>query len=266
MRRIAAMTILLAILVFACSSEVSTPKTTDPLEVMFYDYLKLIKEGNYKGAYDMFSADTKEFYPLEEYTEYAKSFILPKVNDVYVTKIEKRKLDATVFSEFKPKSSWATYNTMESAKVKLDFVYQNGRWWIHYTDKVNEGKEKKALEDARLARVNEWKPQVKFNEFKVENKITDEGPTLVFTGEVENLSDKPCEMIMVMVEFFNHKSEKVFQIILVPVYISKYEGKEGLKPKSKLKFESSILSEIPDSWTGKINYYIWDAGKMPAKQ
>jgi len=266
MRRIATMIVLLLVLVMGCSNEVSAPKTTDPLEVMFYDYLKHVKQGNYDAAYALFSKETKQFYPMEEYVNYAKTHILPKVNDVYVTKIEKHKLDATVFSEFKPKSSWATYNSMESAKIKLEFVYQNGKWWIHYTDKVNEGQEKKAVEEARIARVNEWKPNLKFLEFRVENKITDEGPTLVFHGELENLSDKLCEMVMVMVEFQNHKAEKVFQIILVPIYISKYEEKEGLKAKTKLKFESSISSEIPDTWTGKINYYVWDAGDMPAKQ
>ncbi|RJO67369.1 MAG: hypothetical protein C4523_09580 [Myxococcales bacterium] len=255
-----------SLLFVGCEEKVSKPKTLDPLEARTYEYLTLIKAKSWDAAYAMLSAETQKYYPKEKFVEDATGFILPKVDALYVTKIEKHKLDALVFTEFKPKTEWATYNTMEEAKVKLNYLYKDGKWLVHYPDIVTQGAEDEEKEKVRLARVAEWKPNLLFHDFKVENKITDEGPMLVFNGEVENTSDKPVEMVMAMVDFFDANNQKIYNVVVVPVYISAWEKKTALGPKSKTPFIQSISSEIPDSWSGKFEYYLFDAGDMPQAQ
>ena len=266
MRNTTLVVVLVILSLAAACSDTTKPKTKDPLESLAYEYIGFVKAKNFDGAYNMLSNETRRYYPKEEFIEYATSFILPKVDAVYVTRLEKRKLDATVFTEFKPRSSWATYNTMEQAKIKLFVVYKEGKWLIHMTDIVEKAREKEEREKERLARVAEWKPHLEFHEFRVENQITDDGPMLVFHGEIENKSEKLCEMVMVMIDFYDGKGAKVFNIVVVPVYISTYEKMEGLKPKGKLPVQSSISSEIPEAWSGRIEYSLWDAGVMPNKR
>ena len=208
MRNTTLVVVLVILSLAAACSDTTKPKTKDPLESLAYEYIGFVKAKNFDGAYNMLSNETRRYYPKEEFIEYATSFILPKVDAVYVTRLEKRKLDATVFTEFKPRSSWATYNTMEQAKIKLFVVYKEGKWLIHMTDIVEKAREKEEREKERLARVAEWKPHLEFHEFRVENQITDEGPMLVFHGEIENKSEKLCEMVMVMIDFYDGKGAK----------------------------------------------------------
>ena len=258
---------LAALWVLACSESIRKPQTRDPLEALTYDYLNKVKMKKWDDSYNMMSADTRKYFDKKAFVEWATTFIAPKVDYVYVTRIEKRKLDATVYTKFMKKTKWESYNSLEEAKIKLSFVYKDGKWWVHRGDIVEEGREKEEKEKARLARVAEWKPHLKFHDFKVESKITADGPLLVFDGEIENTSDKIVEMVMVMVDFFDAKGVKVFDIVVVPIYISKWEKDKGaLGPKSKTTFQSSISSEIPDTWAGKIDYYVYDAGDMPAKR
>ncbi len=247
---------------FACS-EGSKPKTKDPLEALTYQYLQTVKVKDWDKAYAMFSEETRKYYPQKTYIEDATTHVLPKVDSVYVTRIEKHKLDAVVETKFKPKSSWATYNTMESALIKLNFVYQNGNWYIHEPEIVSKGMEEEAKQAERKARVDKWGKMIKLNNFSVENKITDEGPMLVFHGEVENVGDEAVEMVMVMVDFFDGKGNKVYNVIVVPVYVSPRQEMSALAPKSKKDFQQTLSSEIPDTWSGKVDYYVHDAGPMP---
>ncbi len=260
---------LFLIVIFALAtacSENAKPKTKDPLEALTYDYLNLIKQKKWDEAYAIHAAETRKYFPEKEFIAYAEDFISPKVDAIYVTRIEKRKLDATVETAFKPKSNWATYNSLESAKLKLEYVYQDGKWWISRPEIVVKGAEEEAKNNARQERVNKWKPHLKFSDFRVENKITDEGPTLVFHGELENTTQEPLEMAMVKVDFFDGKGSKVFHIVFVPIYVSEWQKKEALKPGEKRTFMESVSSEIPDDWSGKIDYYLFDAGEMPNKR
>ncbi len=266
MRNASILAVLAIILLISACSESEQARTKDPLEALTYEYVDYIRTKDWDKAYAMLSVDTQKYYKKDKFIEYAKSFILPKVDAIYVTKIEKRKLDADITTAFKPKSSWATYNTMKSALVNLFVQYKDGKWYIHYKDIVDKAIEEEKIENDRKARVAKWSPHIKFLDFKIENTITEEGPMLVFNGEMENTAEELLEMAMVMVEFLGAKGEKVYSVVVVPVYISAYEEKAGLKGKSKMKVQSTISSQIPDTWVGKINYRLWDAGKMPQKQ
>jgi hypothetical protein len=266
MRQISLLLCLMIAVVVLAGCEQESAQTKDPLETLTYQYLDKVKNKDWDGAYAMLSDETQKYYPKEQFTEYLQEFVLPKVDALYVTRIEKHKLDASIETSFKPKSSWATYNTVESAKVKLEVVYKDGNWLITFPDIIAKGQEKEEKEKARQERVAKWEPLLKFNTFTVENKITDEGPMLVFNGEIENTGEETCEMLMVMVDFFDGKGEKVFNIVVVPIYISPYEKKDGLQAKEKEVFQSSISSEIPDTWSGQIKYRVFDAGDMPQKQ
>jgi len=71
-------------------------------------------------------------------------------------------------------------------------------------------------------------------------------------------------MIMLKVQFFNPDDKEVYSVILVPQYLSKRNAdRKPFGPGEKRQFTETILSEIPDDWSGKINYIIWDAGPMP---
>lgn len=261
------LTLVFALGLAACEkADDAASQTRDPLETLTYRYLNLVKSKDWDGAYGMLSEETRKYYPKDQFIEYATDFVLPKADEVYVTKIEKRKLDASIETSFKPKSSWATYNTVEGLKIKLEVVYQDGAWFITFPDIIAKGQEREEKENARLERVATWQPRLVFHSFSVENKITDEGPMLVFNGEIENTSDETCEMVMVMVDFLDGRGEKVYNVVVVPVYISAFEKKEGLKAKTRLKVQSSISSEIPDTWVGEIRYQIYDAGDMPQRR
>lgn len=260
--------IMFAVIAFGCdeSKIAMKPKTEDPLEAMTYDYLNNVKAGNWDGAFGMMSEETRKYYPKEEYVAWAKDFILPKVDFVYVTKIEKRKLDAIVLTKFKPQTTWTTYNTLEQAKIKLEYIFRDGKWWIHMSDIVQKGREEEARREARLGRVAEWKSKLLISNFRVENRITDEGPMLVFNGDVENKGDKAVEMVMVKVDFFDGQGKKMYDVVVVPIYISEWEKKTALRSMKKTPFQQTISSEIPDTWTGEIKYELHDAGDMPQKQ
>ncbi len=269
MRRFGLTAMMLALwLAFSgCEEKVSKPKTQDPLEALTYEYLTVIKAKDWDKAFGMLSADTQKYYDKKEFTEWATTFILPKVDAVYVTKITKHKLDAEIKTEFKPQSSWATYNTMEQAKVNLNVVFKDGKWWIHYADIVAKGMEKEQWEKERQERVAKWEPFLKFHDFRVENKITDNGPMLVVDGKLENTGDETVEMVQTMVKFFGPKGETVYSVVVVPIYVSKWdETKKALGPKETREFTESISSEIPDTWVGKFERVLYDAGNMPTPQ
>ena len=259
---------IMGIFLFGCDSGkgLVKAKTDDPLEAKTYEFLGKIKLKDWDTTYGMLSDDTKKYYPKEDFIAWAKEFLVPKVDYVYVTKIEKHKLDATIFTKFKPNTTWSNYNSMESAKIKLEYVYKGGKWLIHMSDIVMKGMEKEAKEQERMVRVAEWKPHLKISKFKVENKITDEGPMLVFHGEMENTGTKAVEMVMVMANFFDGNDKKVYNVVFVPVYISEWEKREALGPQKKQVFQQSISSAIPDTWSGKVTHELFDAGDMPQKQ
>ena len=68
--------------------------------------------------------------------------------------------------------------------------------------------------------------------------------------------------------FFNANHEKVYSVVVVPVYISRWDPKKAkpLMPGENRDFIETILSEIPDDWSGEFKYELWDAGDMPKKR
>ncbi len=264
MRKIALLAITILLLTALSACEQARPK--DPLEVISNKFFQHCKMVQWDDAYGMLSADSQKYYKKEKFVEDASMFIKPKVDSLYITRIEKHKLDALVFTEFKPKSSWETYNTMESAKVKVNYVYRDGKWKVHYPEIVSKGQEEEQIESERKARSDKWNKAIKFNKFNVENKITDDGPKLVFTGEWENVGEEAVEMAMVKVQFFDGNDKEVYAVVVVPQYLSRHDpDRKPFAPKEKREFVETISSRIPDTWSGKVKYFIWDAGKMPGK-
>lgn|GEM_PF-5073459 len=267
MRKIALWAIMMFLFTVLAACEKAPTRAKDPLEVISENYFQLCKTDKWDEAYAMLSADSLKYYPKETFIEDQKMYIKPKVDSLFITKIEKHKLDATVFTEFKPGSSWETYNSLDGAKVKVGYIYADGQWKIHFPDIVTKGIEQETLENERKARADKWTPFIKFLSFNVESKITEEGPKLVFTGEYENTGKEAVDMIMLKVQFFDPDEKEVYSVLLVPQYLSKRNAdRKPFGPGEKRPFTETILSEIPDNWSGKINYFIWDAGPMPAAQ
>ncbi len=239
-------------------------RTKDPLEVETEAYLELIKQKKWDEAYARYTDETRKYWTKEEFVKSEEERVTPYLGDILIKRIEKHKLDATIFTEFISRNRHL--NSLEEAKIKLQYKYENGKWWLDRPDLVQKGKDKERQEQERKDRVEKYGKPLKIEEFKVRTEMMDEGPTFVFSGKITNTGTETAEMVMIMVEFFNDKKEKIYSVVVVPIYISPPEGKEALKPKQTQKYQISILSEIGDDWDGSINYYVYDAGPMPTAQ
>lgn len=258
-----------------CSESVENAKTNDPMEIQTYEFLKLIKEDKLDQAWALYSEETRKYFPKEQFAEWVKDAqIKDKAEFVYVTKLDKQQLTGTVFTEFKPRTRWAPFNSQDEAKIKLDFVYVNGQWQVHNKKVVDAAKEDEAINGERRKRADEWKTRVKFHEFKVENKMVDGSPALVLAGELENISENEMQMIQMRVYFLDangkdlalDKAGRQKFVVFVPVYTSARQGKKPLQPKERRTFVETILTEPPDDWTGEIRFDVFDAGEMPLPQ
>ena len=152
MRKTAFLAIMMLLISILAACEKAPTRAKDPLEVLSDNYFQLCKTDKWDDAYAMLSADSQKYYPKETFIEDQKMYIKPKVDSMFITKIEKHKLDAVVFTEFKQGTSWEPYNTLESAKVKVNYVYADGQWKIHFPDIVTKGIEQETLDNERKAR------------------------------------------------------------------------------------------------------------------
>ncbi len=261
--------ISLLVLAIACDQEkgpMVEKHKLDPVEAATMEFLDAVKAKKWDNAYAMLTAKTREAWPKEEFIKETKFQITPKIGSLHIRRIEKKAETATLYTDLI--GDWAHLNTVESQRVTLQWRKENDKWLIEKPEMIAKLEEQRALDAARKARADKWRDKLVWSDFKVRSELTEEGPALVFTGNVKNAGASALEMAQVFTYFFNADNEKVYSVVVVPVYISRWDPKKAkpLMPGESREFIETILSEIPDDWSGEFKYELWDAGDMPNKR